>query len=503
MSRSSRASSEMQSSRTPEKTSAEQSSTGPLTLDKSSGLLVLQADSTIRPGNWPYRKKLYHTVLYGLATFAAQLASTVMSTLYFTTLMKDDFGTVREVSLLTSSVYILGIALGPMVFAPLSEVYGRKIGVLVPFLVSGLFSFASATAYNFPSLVIYRFFCGVFAGAPIVLAGGVLADLYPEPAARGKYLAVYALFVSMGPSFGPTIALLLMHSTTATLTWRIPLYFCGLVNVALFVVAQMTLDETYVPVITLRHTKRLRILTQRWDLHCVLDLWELDFHDIVTKHLVRPFAMLVTPIVFFIVLFASYVYGVFYLIITTMPEAFTKTKGWQGTTATLPNFALFIGTASGCLANMAFAGRYQRIVAANNNQAVPEERFPIMMYGAWLMPAGIFIFSWTSSQSIHWIVPCIGIAFIGFSFILIFQGSLNYLVDTFPKYSALAIACNTFMRSIFAAGYPLFSKQLFDNLGIHWGGSVIGFIAVLMLPIPFVFYKFGKSIRSKNPYVGF
>ncbi|GMF05413.1 unnamed protein product [Ambrosiozyma monospora] len=200
-------------------------------------------------------------------------------------------------------------------------------------------------------------------------------------------------------------------------------------------------------------------------------------------------------------LYASYVYGLFYLIITNISEAFYLTRGWSGTVGTLPNVSLLIGVIIGSLGNMLWSMKYAKLVRDNGGHAIPEQRFPNMMAFSWFMPMGIFIFSWTCRSDIHWIVPCIGIAFTGTGFITIFQGCINYLVDMLPQYSASAIACNTFGRSIFAAAFPLFAKQLFVNLGVHWGGSVIGFIALGMIPIPFYFFKFGKRIREKSIFV--
>jgi MFS family permease len=468
------------------------------------GLLTFHQDSLLKPGNWEFRKKILHTILYGLVTFCAQFNSTTLSPSRFTELMAEGYGTSREVAMLSSSLYILGIAFGPMVFAPISEVYGRKIGVLVPFLLSSVFAFACATSYNVPALLIYRFLSGFFCGAPIVSAGGVLADIFPNPSIRGKYFALYAMFVSLGPSCGPVISSLLMYSRPSTDlgAWRIPEYFSGLINLTLFFICQIVLEETYPPMVLQRRARLLRLDTGNYNIHCSHDMWKLEFRDVMRNHLVRPFAMLFTPIVMVIVLFASYVFGVFYLFITTLPEVMYLSRGWTGTVATLPNMALFCGTFSGCIVNMMYAKRYARKIEQNNGVVIPEERFPLVMAIGWLMPAGIFICSWTSTKDIHWFASCIGIYCLGLGFLTIFQGCLNYLVDTYTKYSASAIACNTFLRSIFAAGFPLFSKQLFVNLGVHWGGSLLGFIALGMIPIPFIFYKFGAAIRAKRPYKG-
>jgi len=461
------------------------------------GLLQFDKTSSLKPKNWSFNKKLKHTVLYGILTFAAQLNSTTMSASVFPDLVKEEFGIQREIALLTTALYILGIAFGPMVFAPLSEVYGRKLGVLVPFLISGLFSLACASNYDVAGMMICRFFSGFFAGAPIVSAGGVLADIW-EPAERGTFFAIYACFVAGGPSFGPLVASLLMHSETKASAWRIPQYFSGLFTCVLFIISEIIADETYEPLLLSKRAKQMRLNSGNWIIHAKHDEWTLTWEELMKIHIMRPFKMLVTPIVFIIALFASYVYGIFYLMITTMPDAFELTRGWTGTIATLPNIALFGGVLCGCSLQILATKRYAKLFAANNNVALPEERFSLMIFTAWMMPAGIFIFGWTSSRTIHWVVPCIGIWSIGTGFITIFQGSLNYLVDSNPKYSASVIAANTFLRSVFAASFPLFSKQLFVNLGVHWGCSLIGFIALGMLPIPYLFYKYGEKIRSKN-----
>jgi len=96
------------------------------------------------------------------------------------------------------------------------------------------------------------------------------------------------------------------------------------------------------------------------------------------------------------------------------------------------------------------------------------------------------------------LAPCVGVAMVGFGFFTIFQAALNYLVDTFQKYAASAVAANTFLRSVFAAAFPLFIVPMLHNLGIAWGVSIFAFVAVLMIPIPYLFFIFGKRIRAKG-----
>jgi hypothetical protein len=100
--------------------------------------------------------------------------------------------------------------------------------------------------------------------------------------------------------------------------------------------------------------------------------------------------------------------------------------------------------------------------------------------------------------SIHWIVPTLAGIPIGFGFITIFLSLLNYTVDTYLTVSASAIAANTFLRSLFAAAFPLFTTQMFARLGVNWAGSLLALISLAMVPVPIIFYTFGSRIRQQS-----
>lgn len=67
--------------------------------------------------------------------------------------------------------------------------------------------------------------------------------------------------------------------------------------------------------------------------------------------------------------------------------------------------------------------------------------------------------------------------------------------------AASAVAANIILRSSFAAGFPLFTKQMFQNLGIQWAGTLIGCLAAVMIPIPLVFKRYGPHLRAKSRVV--
>lgn len=130
----------------------------------------------------------------------------------------------------------------------------------------------------------------------------------------------------------------------------------------------------------------------------------------------------------------------------------------------------------------------------------PEARLPHLIALSWLVPVGLFWFAWTADTSIHW-ASCIiaGIPF-GIGFVVLSLGITSYLIDCYGKYAASALAANAILRSLFGAGFPLFSHQMYNRLGAAWATSVLGFISLALAPLPFVFYRFGPSIRMHSTF---
>lgn len=258
------------------------------------------------------------------------------------------------------------------------------------------------------------------------------------------------------------------------------------------------IDESYPPMLLVYKARRLRHETANWALHARHEEWDVTIRELARKYLVRPFQLLVTPICFLIALYASFVYGILYANLAAFPIEFQEERGWNQVVGALPFLGLLIGIVFGAGLNLFNQKYYAKRFKANNNRAVPEARLPPMMVGSVIFSAGLFLFAWTSSKDIHWICPCIGAVMLGTGFFTIFQAALNYLVDTFQKYAASAIAANTFLRSIMAAAFPLFITPMLHNMGISWGISVFAFFSLALIPIPYLFFVFGKRIRARG-----
>jgi hypothetical protein len=73
---------------------------------------------------------------------------------------------------------------------------------------------------------------------------------------------------------------------------------------------------------------------------------------------------------------------------------------------------------------------------------------------------------------------------------------MTYLIDAYTLYAASVIAANTVLRSLLGALLPLAGPPMYDALGYGWGNSLLGFIALGMIPIPFFFWFYGERIRT-------
>jgi hypothetical protein len=74
----------------------------------------------------------------------------------------------------------------------------------------------------------------------------------------------------------------------------------------------------------------------------------------------------------------------------------------------------------------------------------------------------------------------------------------TYLVDAYTIHAASVSAAATVFRSLLGSLLPLAGNSMYDALGVGWGTSLLGFIAVAFIPVPVIFWKFGERIRNSK-----
>lgn len=167
------------------------------------------------PFNWSMKYKAWITFQLGMLALAASLGSSIISP--GEAAIAKEFGLSQEVSVLSISLYVLGFAFGPCLWAPVSEIWGRRVSMLPAMVGLGLFSIGCAVSQNAQTVFITRFFSGIFGSAPVSNVSAALGDMY-EPKARGIAVTFYAVAVVGGPTLGPVIGSAL--TANPHLGWR-------------------------------------------------------------------------------------------------------------------------------------------------------------------------------------------------------------------------------------------------------------------------------------------
>lgn len=188
-----------------------------------------------------------------------------------------------------------------------------------------------------------------------------------------------------------------------------------------------------------------------------------------------------------------------YLTFFAFPYTFGQ-RGWKPQIASLPFLSLLVGVLSGCFIVSIFSTKYYQPRLKARGSVCPEDRLPLVMLGGILLPVGLFWFGWTSSPTISWVPQVVSAYFIGAGIMLIFTNSIVYIVDIYLSASASAIAANSLLRSVAAAGLPLAGPIMYRNLGTPWATTTLGFICTALMPAPFVFYRYGALVRSKSTW---
>lgn len=376
----------------------------PLPLQESKSAYLVELTGPNDPANaksWSLPRKMRSAIVLGFDTLVASWGSSVYSSAV--TPISMEFGVSSVVAILGLTLYICGFATGPLAFAPLSELYGRKMPIVVACFVFTCFMFAAATAKDFQTLMLCRFFAGVFASCPLAVVGGAFSDLFGNET-RGIAIAFFSALVFIGPFISPIVGAFI---TESYLGWRWTEYITGIMGALALVLDILFLEETYLKTILQKRAGSIRKETGNFAIHHESEEEVIDLKDLVHKHLLLPLKLLFRePIVFLITIYTAFIYGILYLFLEAYPIVFAEYRGINEAVATLPYIGLILGVLIGCGIVIAFEPRYNRKLKENNGLPVPEQRLLPMMVGAILFPIGLFWFAWTGNYpSIHWIVP--------------------------------------------------------------------------------------------------
>ncbi|RDW92645.1 hypothetical protein BP5796_02039 [Coleophoma crateriformis] len=406
------------------------------------------------------------------------------------------FNIDTEVATLGVSLFVLGFAVGPLMWAPLSELYGRQLITLISFGAFTVFNAGAAGAQNIQTLLVLRFLAGSFGSSPFTNAGGQVADMFTA-SERGLAMGFFALAPFLGPCLGPIAGGFLGEAEG----WRWVIGLMAIFSGIMWMISMACVPETYAPVLLRKRAQKLSKVTGK--VYLTKADMGAKIHPFTTFKiaLMRPWILLFKePIVLLLSIYMAIIYGTLYMLFAAFPIVFQEYRGWSEGIGGLAFLGVLVGMVISTMTTPIANARYNRVAAQHNGFAPPETRLVTAMIGAIAIPIGLFWFAWTNSPSIHWISCIAAGAPFGFGMVMVFLAITNYLIDSYTIFAASALAANAVLRSLLGFAFPLFTTYMFENLGIHWASSIPAFLSLACVPFPFLFYKYGAAIRAKCVY---
>ncbi|KAK3645611.1 Synaptic vesicle transporter SVOP [Elasticomyces elasticus] len=446
------------------------------------------------PKNWSKKYKWYCTMTVAITCFSVAFNSAVITADLKG--VSETFHISMEVSLLTVTLFVIGFGVGPMVFAPLSEIVGRRPIYASTLLVALIFIVPCAVAKNIGTLLVCRFIDGIAFSAPMTLVGGTLADLWRSEE-RGVPMAVFSAAPFAGPAIGPLVGGFMSDA----LGWRWLYWLQLIISGFCYILIAFTVPETYAPSILARRAKKMRkeLNDAKYVTEQDLDLRPLS--ERLRIFLLRPFQLLfMEPIVLFVSIYMSVLYGLLYMFFVAFPVIYGEGKGYTSGITGLMFIPVAVGVVASAACSPLVNKHYNKIVVQYNGKPPAEARLIPMMWSCWFIPIGLFIFAWTSYPHLSWAGPAMGGFPVGFGFIFLYNSANNYLVDTYQHQAASALAAKTFLRSFWGASTVLFTIQMYHTLGYQWAGSLLAFLSLACCAIPYVFYFYGAQIRKRSHF---
>ncbi|KAJ5591497.1 uncharacterized protein N7459_001866 [Penicillium hispanicum] len=449
------------------------------------------SDADHNPRNWSRLRKTLSAVVICAIGFTTTVGASIYSPGHEQ--VRDEFHVSTTVSLLPLSAYSLGLAFGPMISSPCSETFGRKFVYLITLPLFDIFMLGAGLSRNIASLTICRFLAGLFAAPGISVAAASISD-FTLPEKRVIPLSLYYSIPFTGSAIGPLIGSFVVESKG----WRWTSWVV-LMMAAAFHPPALLLRESYKTIILQRKAKQMGLdgNSSEGDSHAQ------TLRKFITSTIIRPLYMIVTePLVGFICCYTGFQFALLYTFVVASPWVFQTVYGFSLGAQGLSFLGLVIGCFfAPCMLILTDLALRVRRPVQQPHSFNPEKKLYTALYGSLVLPIALFWFGWTARPSVHWISPIVaqGVALLGS--ILIYVPCNLYMMEVYgSKYGASASGASAFSRYTLSAAFPLFVTQMYEALGVGWATSLLGFLALAMAPIPWLFYYFGPRLRARSAY---
>lgn len=440
------------------------------------------------PHNWSMLRKWTYTFIYAWAVISAAYGSSSLAG--GLPLITEKYHVSDEVAALTVSLMVVGFLVGPLLWAPLSEQIGRRPVYFISFFLYTVINIPIALSPNIAGVLVCRFLAGVFASSSLTNVGASLVDLHDST--RGLAIAFFSFCPYSGPVIGGIVNGFISVNTKkyALMVW-VNMAFAGVMWILMAFI-----PETYAPVILKKRAKKLRKETGNNNIMTEQEATPMTFSELLNNNLYIPLKFIVEePMLDLVCAFVALIYALLYAFFFAYPVIFNELYGYGDEKIGLMYIPILIGAGLAVCITPLLEKSYMAM--KKRRTPTPEDRLVGAMIGSPFPCIALFILGATSKKDIIWVGPALsGIAF-GFGMVLIYYSLNNYIIDSYAKYAASALATKVFLRSAGGAAFPLFVTQMYHGLGLMWASFLLAFVSLAMILVPFSFYRYGARLRKR------
>ncbi|KIP03425.1 hypothetical protein PHLGIDRAFT_110854 [Phlebiopsis gigantea 11061_1 CR5-6] len=392
------------------------------------------------------------------------------------------------------SMFTLGFGITPLVTASFSEEFGRQPLYIISAAGFALTHLMVALARNIQTVQVARFLAGAFGSTSATMVGGTIADIFP-PHQRSLPMSIFSVgtigFTGLGAVAAGWIEM------NPHLGWRWIQWIHLIVTAAFTVSVPFLMRETRSAVVLTRIAKKLRQRTGDHRYRARVEDERANLRTLVWISCTRPVYLTLTePVVASFSLWIGFAWGILYVLIESIGPIFKNLHHFNNGEVGTVFITFAIGSAFGLAANVYQERLYQKYYATRG----PEARLYLAMCAGITFSAALFIYAWCTFPWVHWISLCIAIVLIEFSSFTIYLAVFTYLADCYGTFASSALAGQSLSRNLFGMAFPLFTQQMFATLTYHWANTLFACLAALMIPIPFVLFYFGPSLRARSKF---
>jgi MFS family permease len=420
----------------------------------------------------------------------------------------------KEVSVLLVTIWELGEAAGPVLIAPLSEVFGRYPVMNVAnvlFITAIVLAALSQSTWLF---IAARCLNGV-AVASNVLNPAIVGDMFVSEE-RGSPMSFIMIAPLIGGAVGPAIA----GAIAQTFGWRWILWMSAILATVCEVIFLTCFRETYKVPILRRRAARLAEATGDENLKAAANTGEHRSWTKLWASIRRPASVLSgSSVLALLALYGGVGFSFFYIMAVTLPdilEGLYHLSPAAAGSAVMSFSKLILHLASirvptnrisgaGSLLAIVVCERnidriYVKLKEANGGKGQPEFRLPLVIVGGFSLPIMVAIYGWIAQLRYPLPVLLASVAAMGFAMLLAFLPLMAYVVDAFGLYSASALTSVIVIRCLCGTFLPLASSPAIRAFGYGWGLSVFSIFALCLAPIVIVIYRYGPVLRQQSSY---